>query len=72
MLEHFIILTQVYDKFGIGTQASWYRLVQLRKIDTSSLMWSCFDSNWSSYMSNWFNPSGISLACKLILNESDD
>ena len=54
------------------TQASWYRLVQLSKIDTSSLMWSCFDLDWSSCMSKWFDPGGISLACKLILTESDD
>ena len=30
--EHFIILTQVYDWFGIGTQAAWYNWARLAHV----------------------------------------
>ena len=70
--DHFIILTQVYDWFGTGTQASWYRLVQLRKIGTSFLMCSWFDLDWMSCTRSWFDPGGLSLVWRLKLTESID
>ena len=61
--DQFIILTQVYDWFGIGTQWSWYRLVQLSRIGTSCLMCSWYESDWMSCMSSWFDLGGLSLVC---------
>ena len=61
LLVQLTILTQVYDWFGTGKQASWYRLVQLSRIDMGCLMCSWLDSHWMSCMSSWFDSGGLSL-----------
>ena len=70
--KHLIRLTQVYDCFNTGTQAAWYRLVQLSKIGTSCLMCNWFHLDWLNCMSSWVDPGGLSLVCKLRLTELVD
>ena len=61
--EHLIRLTKVYDGFGTCTQATWYILVQLRRIGTGCLMCSWSESELLSCMRSWFDSGGLSLVC---------
>ena len=72
MSKHLIRLTHIYDLFGIDTEATWYMLAQLRRIDISFLMCSWFDLDWLSCMSSWFDPGGMSLVCIQRLTKAFD